>query len=90
VPLGRLGTARVVLGRAWADASTRGPAWHGLVSWSGHAGPIDSGPSTAIPGPCHPDGHLYLESSRGSRESDGVVLQEVRGEGPQDGMDTSI
>lgn len=52
MPLGRPGTARVVLGHAWADASARGPAWHGLVCWSGRASPIDSGPSTAMPGPC--------------------------------------
>nr|BAC79934.1 hypothetical protein [Oryza sativa Japonica Group]BAD30192.1 hypothetical protein [Oryza sativa Japonica Group] len=52
VPSGRPGTARLLVGRAWAGGAAHGPARHGPVCWSGYAGPTDFGPSTAVSGPC--------------------------------------
>lgn len=52
VPSSWHGTARLLVGRAWAEGAAHGMARHNLVCWSGRAGPTDFSPSTAVPGPC--------------------------------------
>lgn len=56
---------RLFLWRSMMGCRAFGPTWHGPVCWSGRAGPIDSGLSTAVP-PIWPSIHRMIWRSRSS------------------------
>jgi hypothetical protein len=51
VPSGQPGTARLLVGRAWAGGAAHGPARPGTKCLSGRASPMAAGPCPTVHGP---------------------------------------